>query len=131
MPDNQEQPQQIKKCAIFAEGGTEQAFLRELLIAIAGANNIKIETRKRAGKLGKRTETVLQIIAAGVHQKYYALIIDCSGDHGVKADIREQYAGLCSSGFSAIIGLRDVRPQSLADIPKLRAALDVGFNKAL
>jgi hypothetical protein len=118
----------IKKCAIFAEGGTEQAFLRELLIAIAGANNIQIETRKRAGRVGNRAEKIIRIDAASPTQKYYALIIDCSGDHGVKADIREQYKGLVAEGYSAIIGLRDVRPLSIADIPKLRAALDLGLE---
>jgi hypothetical protein len=51
--------------------------------------------------------------------------VDCAADNRVKSEIRDNYDSLVESGYSAIIGVRDVYPDfSRAEIPKLRTALD-------
>jgi hypothetical protein len=60
--------------------------------------------------------------------RFFALIWDCSTDSRVASDVRDQYQGLVSSGYTSILALRDVRPDfTLADIPNLKS----GFARAV
>ena len=52
------------------------------------------------------------------------MIVDCGGDDLVKSRIMEEHEHLSKSGYSKIIGLRDVRPDfTYAEIPRLEAGL--------
>ena len=76
---------------------------------------------------GSASPTSIRIIKAAKHstgQKYYVLIVDCGSDDSVKTRIRDQHQNLSASGYSRVIGIRDVRPQiAYADIPRLEANL--------
>ena len=57
--------------------------------------------------------------------KYFVLIVDCSGDGGVKSRILEEYQNLVEYGYKTIVGLRDA-PKQRADIPRLQQGLPKG-----
>jgi hypothetical protein len=114
----------MTKLAIFVEGLTEQLFIDRLITEIAGAKHVRIEKRKaRGGQCGARKMTLIDAVAPNNAHKYFVLIVDCGSDNRVASDLREQYDSLCRSGYSAIIGLRDVYPVDRADIAKLAAGL--------
>ena len=102
----------MNKLAVFVEGQTEQLFVEKLLQAIAGEKSITIEKRKAAGggASAKRHCRFVEVSAARGDEQYYAMIVDCGTDSKVKSDIRERYERLTDSGFSTIIGIRDVYP---------------------
>lgn len=116
----------MKKLAVFVEGLTEQLFVDKFITEIAGGHAIAIERRKFRG--GSRSGPRLMTISASAptpDHKYYILIVDCTSDTRVKSEIRDQYESLVSSGYSAIIGIRDVYPEfTHPDIPRLRRMLD-------
>jgi|JI10StandDraft_1071094.scaffolds.fasta_scaffold97331_2 hypothetical protein len=115
----------MKKIAFFVEGQTEQFFLNKLLIEIAAREKIKIELQKFQGK-GKPTQqifpnnTVNPAVAT-----HFALIYDCGGDESVKPRILENYIGLINTGYSQVVGIRDLFP--LLDLLKLEDKLKNGY----
>ena len=116
----------MKKLAVFVEGQTEQLLVERLITEIANANDIAIENRKILGKSRCISQSVL-ISNSGSDpgNKYFIQIIDCTGDPRVKSDIRDNYESLAASGFTAIIGVRDVYPDfSYAEIAQLRSGLN-------
>ena len=65
-------------------------------------------------------------------EKYYVLIYDCGGDEPVKARILEEHSNLTNKGYSAILGLRDVKPRfTHAEIPKLEADLPKDIQQSI
>jgi hypothetical protein len=116
----------MKKLAVFVEGQTEQLFIDKLITEIAGTHTIAIEKRKlTGGSRSRASQVLLWASAPDPGHKYFVLIIDCSADNRVKSDIRDNYNSLVSSGYSAIIGIRDVFPEfNQADINKLRSGLN-------
>ena len=120
----------MKKCAIFAEGGTEQAFAKRLFYEIAEKNSIQIERIKVKGKKSSRTGTRIDITASTGTERYFVVIYDCTGDGQVKTDIEDRYEGLCRAGYQSIIGIRDVLGQfTAADAPALGRALYHGLRQ--
>ena len=115
----------MNKLAVFVEGQTEQIFVEELLLAVAGEKKIRIEKRRASGgSTQRRVHRLTGVSATREDQQYYALIVDCGADNRVKSDIRDQYEGLISSGYSMIIGIRDVYPDfKREEIFKLREGL--------
>jgi hypothetical protein len=103
----------MKKIAFYVEGLTEQLFINKLLIEIAGQKNIEIELERFQGS-GKMHEKEIypKTTSHPVNPKYHALILDCVGDGGVRSRILEDYQRLFSQGYSEIIGLLDLYPQS-------------------
>ena len=120
----------MKKLAVFVEGQTEQLFIERLITEIAGANAIAIEKRKLTGESRSISHWVrLWASAPDPGREYFVLIIDCSGYNRVKSDILDNYNSLVSSGYSAIVGIRDVFPEfNQADINKLRSGLNYGLK---
>ncbi len=110
----------MKKLAIFAEGGTEQHFIENLIRSIAGSKNIRIEKTKTRGGRSRRETTRLEIDAASNAQKYYVVIQDCGGDESVQSDVRDNYSSLCESNYDAIIGMRDVYPKTGIEMQKVK-----------
>ena len=115
----------MNRLAVFVEGYTEVVFVQKLIEEIAGKNNVLIEHRAIRG--GARPGAAMRLITAArpeTGEKYYVLIYDCGGDEPVKARILEEHSNLTNKGYSAILGLRNVRPRfTHAEIPKLEADL--------
>ena len=122
-----------RKLAIFVEGMTELGFVEKLIGEIAGAQNIAFDKRRIVG--GSRTRRqVISIESAQQlsEKKFYVLLYDCGGDHQVKPRIVEEHSALTRAGYSAIIGLRDVRPNTAREeIPLLERNLKYGIKTAL
>jgi len=126
----------MKKIAFFVEGQTEQFFMNKLLREIAGEKNITIDLRLlRGGSKTSRLETFLpnnqypiSTYRNPLNPQYEALIYDCGGDNydaqgklksEIVSDIVEMKDNLTQRGYSQIIGLRDLYPMSLSELPKL------------
>jgi len=110
----------MKRIAFYVEGQTEQFFVKELLIEIAGRKNIQVELEKFAGKASPRIQLV-DLSLSPASPKYSALIYDCCGDGSVKTRMLEDYSRLFSTGYSKIIGVRDLFP--LTDLARLERTL--------
>lgn len=122
----------MKRLAVFVEGKTEALFVERLLVEIAGAKNIRIEQRQiLGGAKSPRQVLVVKAMIEEPSQNFYALIFDCGGDGQVKTRIHEEHARLTSTGYSVIIGLRDVRPIALSDLGKLEIGLRTGVKTSL
>ncbi|MCY2951478.1 MAG: hypothetical protein NTU53_05810 [Planctomycetota bacterium] len=111
----------MKKLAIFAEGGTEQAFAEKLLLAVGGERRIQIRKQRfRGGRRGgprtRSASTWVGIPHGSADAKYYAQIIDCGQDERVKGDLIENYKSLTQHGFDAVIGIQDVIPKTHAEL---------------
>lgn len=119
----------MTKVAIFVEGQTEMLFLDRLIQEIAEESGLAVEHAEAiGGAVRARQIRVLKRITVQAHHRFYVLIVNSAGDSNVKSDIVEQYYSLRRSGYSAILGLRDVYGQfRLEDVPKLRAAMKVGM----
>jgi hypothetical protein len=116
----------MKKMAIFAEGETELRFIDRLIREIANVKNLRIVLERAFGG-GDRIARTFKVVAdsgSGDDKNFYIRIINSGTDNRVGSDIRDNYEDLVNSGFSAIIGVRDVYPEFLlADLPKLRSGL--------
>jgi len=114
----------MKKIAIFVEGQTEQLFVEKVLTEIAGKKNICVEKKRwRTNSEGNRSFIVVDAGSKTSGQKYYVLIYDCGSDSCVKSDIRDSYEGLERQMYVKILGLRDVYPENVINIPKLEMGL--------
>src|SRR4051812_48288355 len=97
---------------MFVEGYTEIVYVEKLIEEIAGQNRVLIEYRRiKGGSSVKRTMEVIKAAKPSTGQQYFVLLIDCGGDESVKTRITEEHENLTRSGYSRIIGLRDVRPK--------------------
>lgn len=112
----------MKKIAIFVEGQTEQELVIWLVTQIAGSKGLHVVK-------GKQYANKVQITATShsPDTNYYVLVVDCSSDTQVKTQINEQYATLVTSGYTKIIGLRDLYPQSTSDLPLVLRYLGTGL----
>lgn len=119
----------MRKLAIFVEGQTELLFLDRLVRELAEEKGLAIEHAEATGG-ATRARHVRVLKQPGSHQqhRYYVLLVNCGGDSRVKSDILERHRSLSHSGFSTVLGLRDVYGQfRLEDVPRLRAALHQGL----
>jgi hypothetical protein len=123
----------MKKLAVFVEGYTEVVFVEKLIEEIAGKANVRIEHREiRGGSKKRRSFARVRAAQLDTGQRYFVLIVDCGGDHLVKERIQEEHENLTRSGYSKIVGLRDVRPDfTHADIPRLERGLPMFIKTAL
>lgn len=121
----------MRKIAIFVEGLTEMLFVDRLIQELAEESGLAVEHAEGiGGAVRARQIKVLKRMTIQPHHRYYVLIVNCAGDSNVKSDIIERYHGLKRSGYSAIIGLRDVYGQfRYEDVARLREALEVGMPK--
>jgi hypothetical protein len=110
---------------VFVEGHTEVVYVENLIEEIAGQNKVLIEHKKiQGGSSVRRTVKTIKAAKPATGQQYFVLLIDCGGDETVKTRIMEEHENLTRSGYSRIIGLRDVRPKfTHAELPKLEMNL--------
>lgn len=116
----------MKKLAVFVEGLTEQILVRQMLQSVLGRNRIAIQTVKITGGHNVRMSfTVMRAAHVVTHTEYYVLVYDCGGETNVKGYLMARRDKLVASGYSMIIGLRDVYPNfSRDDIPRLLRGLN-------
>lgn len=115
----------MKKIAFFVEGQTEAIFTRRLISELASERDIRLQLHK----LSNGPLTILTNQHQQGDEKYYALICDCGNDSSVKTKIIENAEGLSAQGFDKIIGLRDLRPGTLAELRKYRRLLPKGLQE--
>jgi hypothetical protein len=112
----------MKKVAIFVEGLTEQELVVGLLSALVGQRGVNVLLgRQWKGKV------IVQPSTPDPSCAFFAFVVDCANDEQVKTQIREQYPSLVASGYTAIIGLRDVYPSPRSDLASIYAGLGKGL----
>jgi Domain of unknown function (DUF4276) len=118
----------MKKLAVFVEGQTEQMFIEKFITEIANKNEVQIELQEARGgaSIPRKLTTILGSRKFG-DEKFYVIIVDCGSDSKVVSDIRDEYESLKKASFSKIIGVRDLYPNPLSDLPKLVS----GTNRSL
>ena len=110
----------MRKVAVFVEGLTEQELVVELVSAVVGTRGVNVV-------LGRQWKGKVEVQPSAIDAAldFLVLVVNCSNDEQVMTQIREQYPNLIASGYTAIIGLRDVYPFAHTDIPAIRAGLSV------
>lgn len=116
----------MRKVAIFVEGLTEQELIVGLVSALVGRRGVNVDL----GRQWKNKVLVQPSTIVPAHE-FSVLVIDCANDEQVKTQIREQYPTLVASGYTAIIGLRDVYPLPRTAIGLLQADLSKGLPTGL
>ncbi|MCK4880699.1 MAG: DUF4276 family protein [Bacteroidales bacterium] len=116
----------MRKLAIFVEGLTEQILVRQLLQAVLDQNRIAIQTIKITGGHNVRMSfTVMRAAHVERQTDYYIMVYDCGGETNVKGYLMAHRDKLVSSGYTMIMGLRDVYPNFQRDeVPKLLRGLN-------
>jgi len=116
----------MKKLAIFVEGLTEQILVRHMLQAVLDRNRVAIQTVKITGGHNVRMSfTVMRAAHVDNLTEYYVLVYDCGGETNVKGYLMARRQKLVSSGYSMILGLRDVYPNfEREEVPKLLRGLN-------
>ena len=116
----------MRKLAIFVEGLTEQILVRQLLQAVLDQNRIAIQTVKITGGHNVRMSfTVMRAAHVERRTDYYIMVYDCGGETNVKGYLMAHRDKLVSSGYTMIMGLRDVYPNfQHEEVPKLLKGLN-------
>lgn len=109
------------KIAVFVEGLTELEFVQSLVKAICGQRGITFEIREQF-----KNSLVLVRIDTAPGATTHVTLVNCRSDEQVKTRLRDAYPSLVASGYTHVIGLRDVYPHSSDDIPRIQTALSVG-----
>jgi hypothetical protein len=95
----------LKKIAIFAEGQTEQIFVREFLLRVLDPAKLSFECLE----LKAHRFSVVPYKYANPHAEIHFMIIDVHGDEGVLSSVREREKDLIEkSGYERIIAMRDM-----------------------
>ncbi len=108
--------------AIFVEGKTETYFAKKLVEEIGGRKKLAVISKELHGDVAHCSRVIHQVTATNIANTaaYYVLVLDCGNDDKVVSDIGAHYQKLVSSGYSIIVGIRDVYPIKREDIEKLR-----------
>ena len=92
------------KIAIFAEGQTEQVFIRYLLSEIIGYSHLSFNCQKLYGNCVQ--DVPYQY--TNKNAKFHFLIINACGDEKVLSAIVERIDKLRTLGYEKFIGIRDM-----------------------
>jgi hypothetical protein len=113
----------MRRVAIFAEGLTEIIFIQRLIEEIGDRNKIAFETRSLRGN----KFSVMQSTPIALGQtNTFVLLVNCNNDERVKSALLDQRESLEKSGYSYLIGLRDLYPLSLSDLGLVESRLQYG-----
>lgn len=113
----------MKKIALFVEGQTEQIFLHRLVTEILGRDTTSVILKRSIGGSNAPRQEIVRHASLVRKPKYYVLINDCGADNRVKSEILENIESLSESGFQCIVGLRDLYPLTVGDLPRLEKGL--------
>lgn len=110
----------MKKLAVFVEGQTEQIFFQRFITEMAGSNNVSLSLQSFS------SNRIISLVGASSEPaatKYFVLIYDCQCDKKVKSTILANRESLIKSGFSQVLGLFDLYPTDLSELPKVKLGL--------
>ena len=113
----------MKKIAFFVEGQTEQVFINRLIKEIIGYKNLTILLKKISGGTNAPKREFVRNYSIPLKSEYTALIYDCGSDNRVKSEILDNINSLREAGYTCIIGLRDLYPLSIEELPRLEKGL--------
>lgn len=113
----------MRKIAFFVEGQTEQILINRLVREVLGAGNITIIQKKISGGTNSPRNEFIRSYNIARSSLFTILIYDCGADNRVKSEILENIRSLRESGFSFIVGVRDLYPLPLEDLPRLEKGL--------
>lgn len=123
----------MKKIAFFVEGPTEADFVKWYLKKVTSQRGLITVKEFSGGKSTPRVYT--QTYSDNAGSDYFVDIYVSGADNRVNSDILDNLSSLATSGFSAVIGLRDLRGQktdgsmfSLADLPGVERANQLLFS---
>ena len=109
------------KLAFFVEGLTELVLIKNLALYYYGEDNLTYVLYQIRG--GNKIPVSVSIeekhIAKNGIPKITFFIYDCGSLTTIRSMISHQRDSLHNNGFSKIIGIRDVHPESADKIPKL------------
>jgi len=114
----------MKKLAFFVEGQTEQLFVRRLVKEVFGYGNTTVILKKIMGGTNTPKHEFVKSYDLARKSSYSILIYDCGADNRVKSEILENIESLRESGYSYIIGLRDLYPLGMDELPRLEKGLN-------
>jgi len=112
-----------RKLAVFVEGQTEQIFLKALIKEIAGEYNVTFVEKQLPGKLLILSHSPPANDAQAPATNYFVLLVDCQNDERVKSVVLEQRNSLTKANYDLILGLRDLYPNTLAELEVVKAKL--------
>ncbi|MDH6354617.1 hypothetical protein M2132_000945 [Dysgonomonas sp. PH5-45] len=114
----------MKKIAFFVEGQTEQIFLNHLIKYFLGKTDTTIILKKTTGGTNAPHREIVRSKSIARQAKYLVMICDCGADNRVKTEILDNMESLHRSGYSMIIGVRDLYPLPEDDLPRLEKGLN-------
>ncbi len=117
----------MKKIAFFVEGLTEADFVKIYLKEVTSQRGLISVKEFKGGKSSPRVYS--QVYSNNAGSDYVVDIYVSGTDNRVNSDILDNLSSLATSGFTTIIGLRDLRGQKtdgsmfvLADLPSVERA---------
>lgn len=113
----------MDRIAFFVEGQTEQIFLNRLIREILGTQHTNIIQKQGRGGVNMPKQQITRSLSLSRRPHYEVLIFDCGSDNRVKSEIMENIRNLRDSGYSMIVGLRDLYPIPIDDLDKLERGL--------
>ena len=113
----------MKKIALFVEGQTEQIFIERLIREMCGNERVSIISKRTQGGTNAPKQELVRNASFARRADIQVLIYDCGADNRVKSEIIENIPNLTESGYTCIVGLRDLYPLSVDELPRLEAGL--------
>lgn len=113
----------MKRIAFFVEGQTEQIFLYRLVKEILGAQHTNVILKQFRGGVNIPKQHITITRSMAINPRYEVLISDCGSDNRVKSEILDNIVNLRKNGYRLIVGLRDLYPIPIDDLPKLEKGL--------
>lgn len=113
----------MRRIAFFVEGQTEQIFLNRLVREVLGEDytNVILKQYRGGANVPKREINITRSIC--LNPRFEVLISDCGSDNRVKSEMMDQSRSLMSNGYEMLVGLRDLYPMSLEELPRLEKGL--------
>lgn len=119
----------MKRIAFFVEGQTEQIFVNRLVKEILGRNAANIIQKQSRGGANIPKQQIVRSLSISRKPQYEILIFDCGSDNRVKSEILDNITNLRESGYTMIVGLRDLYPLKIDELDKLEKGLKFLPNK--
>lgn len=114
----------MKRIAFFVEGQTEQIFVRRLVKEILGYDSTTVILKKITGGTNAPKHEFVKSFDRVSKAEYTALIYDCGADNRVKSEILDNIESLRDNGYSYIVGVRDLYPLPVEELPRLEKGLN-------
>jgi hypothetical protein len=122
-----------KKIAIFTEGKTEQILACKLIEYYAGEKPYHLS--KKVANGGRKFELIeISLSFEGVSEyqlhDFYFLVLNCANEDKVVSMLRDRIDGLINSGYTQVIGIRDLRPNfDYDELEKLHSGSMKNFDE--